>query len=96
MKSAQEIIIRPLITERAAILMERDNKVLFEVAVTANKNDVKRAVEEIFDVTVEAVRTMNVKGKVKTMGRFSGRRATWKKAIVTLSEGDSLDFFEGA
>ncbi|MFC1529961.1 50S ribosomal protein L23 [Gemmatimonadota bacterium] len=96
MKSAQEIIIRPLITERAAILMERDNKVLFEVAVTANKNDVKRAVEEIFDVTVTAVRTMNVKGKLKTMGRFSGRRATWKKAIVTLSEGDSLDFFEGA
>lgn len=96
MKSAQEIIIRPLITERAAILMERENKVLFEVAVTANKNDVKRAVEEIFDVTVTAVRTMNVKGKLKTMGRFSGRRAMWKKAIVTLSEGDSLDFFEGA
>ncbi len=96
MKSAQEIIIRPLITERAAILMERDNKVLFEVAVTANKNDIKRAVEEIFEVTVTAVRTMNVKGKVKTMGRFSGRRAMWKKAIVTLSEGDSLDFFEGA
>ena len=96
MKSAQEIIIRPLITERAAILMERENKVLFEVAVTANKNDIKRAVEEVFDVTVMAVRTMNVKGKVKTMGRFSGRRAMWKKAIVTLSEGDSLDFFEGA
>lgn len=96
MKFAQEIIIRPLITERAAILMERENKVLFEVAVTANKNDVKRAVEEIFDVTVTAVRTMNVKGKLKTMGRFSGRRAMWKKAIVTLSEGDSLDFFEGA
>ena len=96
MKSAQEIIIRPLITERAAALMERENKVLFEVAVTANKNDIKRAVEEVFDVTVTGVRTMNVKGKLKTMGRFSGRRATWKKAIVTLSEGDSLDFFEGA
>jgi large subunit ribosomal protein L23 len=96
MKSAQEIIIRPLITERAANLMERENKVLFEVAVTANKNDIKRAVEEVFDVTVTDVRTMNVKGKLKTMGRYSGRRATWKKAIVTLSEGDSLDFFEGA
>ena len=96
MKSAQEIIIRPLITERAAIMMEQDNKVVFEVAVDANKNDIRRAVEELFDVTVTAVRTMNVKGKLKTMGRFSGRRASWKKAIVTLSEGDSLDFFEGA
>ncbi|MFC1595578.1 50S ribosomal protein L23 [Gemmatimonadota bacterium] len=96
MKSAQDIIIRPLITERAAIIMERENKVVFEVAVHANKNDVKRAVEELFDVTVTAVRTMNVKGKMKTMGKFSGRRPLWKKAIVTLSEGDSLDFFEGA
>ena len=96
MKSAQEIIIRPLITERAAVLMQRENKVLFEVAVTANKNDIKRAVEELFDVTVTSVRTMNVKGKLKTMGRYSGRTAMWKKAIVTLGEGDSLDFFEGA
>ena len=71
-------------------------KVVFEVAVHANKNDVKRAVEELFEVTVTAVRTMNVKGKMKTMGRFAGRRASWKKAIITLSEGDSLDFFEGA
>ena len=96
MKSAQDIIIRPLITERAANMMERENKIVFEVAVHANKNDVKRALEELFDVTVTAVRTMNVKGKMKTMGRYSGRRASWKKAIVTLSEGDSLDFFEGA
>lgn len=96
MKPAQEIIVRPLITERAAIMQETQNKVAFEVAVDANKNDIKRAVEELFDVTVLAVRTMNVKGKMKTMGRFAGRRASWKKAIVTLSEGDSLDFFEGA
>ncbi len=96
MKPAQEIIVRPLITERAAIMKETQNKVVFEVAVDANKNDIKRAVEEIFEVTVLAVRTMNVKGKMKTMGRFAGNRANWKKAIVTLSEGDTLDFFEGA
>ncbi len=96
MKSAQEIIIRPLITERAAILTEEENKVVFEVAVDANKNDIRRAVEELFDVTVVAIRTMNVKGKLKRMGRFEGRRPSWKKAIVTLSKDDSLDFFEGA
>ncbi len=96
MKSTQQIIIRPLITERAAILTEEENKVVFEVAVGANKNDIRRAVEELFDVTVIAVRTMNVKGKLKRMGRFEGRRAAWKKAIVTLAEGDTLDFFEGA
>ena len=96
MKSAQEIIIRPLITERAAILTEEENKVVFEVATDANKNDIRRAVEELFDVTVVAVRTMNVKGKLKRMGRFEGRRPKWKKAIVTLSAGDTLDFFEGA
>ncbi|MFC1500481.1 50S ribosomal protein L23 [Candidatus Zixiibacteriota bacterium] len=96
MKSAQDIIIRPLITERAANMMEKENKVVFEVAVHANKNDIKRAVEELFEVTVMAVRTMNVKGKIKTMGKHSGRRSSWKKAIITLGEGDSLDFFEGA
>lgn len=96
MKPAHEIIVRPMITERAAIMKETQNKVVFEVAVDANKNDIKRAVEELFEVTVLAVRTMNVRGKIKTMGRFAGRRASWKKAIVTLSEGDTLDFFEGA
>jgi large subunit ribosomal protein L23 len=96
MKRAQEIIIRPLITERAAILTETENKVVFQVATSANKNEIKDAVEEIFDVTVTNVRTMNVKGKLKRMGRNEGRRASWKKAIVTLAPGDSLDFFEGA
>jgi len=96
MKTAQDIIIRPLITERAAALQEKSNKVVFQVAVDANKNEIKDAVESLFDVTVVAVRTMNVKGKLKRMGRFEGRRAAWKKAIVTLSKGDTLDFFEGA
>jgi len=96
MKRAQEVIIRPLITERAAILTENENKVVFQVATSANKHEIKDAVEEIFDVTVTSVRTMVVKGKLKRMGRNEGRRASWKKAIVTLAPGDSLDFFEGA
>ncbi len=96
MKTVHDIIIRPLITERAAIMKEAENKVVFQVAVDANKNEIKEAVESIFGVTVLAVRTMNVKGKLKRMGRFEGRRAAWKKAIVTLSEEDTLDFFEGA
>ena len=104
MKTTQDIIIRPLITERAAVMKEAHNKVVFQVAVDANKNEIKKAVEyfqkayeiDPFGVTVLAIRTMNVKGKPKRMGRFEGRRAAWKKAIVTLSEEDTLDFFEGA
>jgi len=96
MKRAQEIIIRPLITERAAVLTEQENKIVFQVAVDANKKEIKEAVESLFEVTVKAVRTMTVKGKMKRMGRFEGRRPTWKKAIVTLAEGEVLDFFEGA
>jgi large subunit ribosomal protein L23 len=96
MKLPQEILIRPIITERAAILTETQNKVVFEVAVNANKNEIKQAVESLFEVEVTAVRTMNVKGKLKRMGRNEGRRAAWKKAIVTLAEGHTLDFFEGA
>ena len=96
MKRPQEIIIRPLITERAAMLTEKENKIVFQVATSANKKEIRDAVEELFEVTVTNVRTMNVKGKMKRMGRFEGRRASWKKAIVTLAPGDSLDFFEGA
>ena len=96
MKRPQDVIIRPLITERAAIAQEEENKVFFQVATDANKLEIKDAVESLFGVTVTSVRTMNVKGKLKRMGLHSGRRPSWKKAIVTLGEGDSLDFFEGA
>ena len=96
MKTAQDIIILPIITERAATMKEQHNKVVFQVAVDANKNEIRDAIESLFGVRVKAVRTMNIKGKLKRMGRFEGRRASWKKAIVTLSEGDTLDFFEGA
>ncbi|MFO7769619.1 MAG: 50S ribosomal protein L23 [bacterium] len=96
MKRPQDVIIRPLITERAAIAQEEENKIFFQVAPDANKLEIKDAVESLFGVTVTSVRTMNVKGKLKRVGLRSGRRPSWKKAIVTLGEGDSLDFFEGA
>jgi len=96
MKRPQDVIIRPLITERAAIAQEEENKVFFQVATDANKLEIKDAVESLFGVTVTSVRTMNVKGKLKRVGLQTGYRPSWKKAIVTLGEGDSLDFFEGA
>ena len=68
---------------------------MFQVDRRANKIEIKRAVEEIFDVTVENVRTSSVHGKVKQLGRFRGRRPDWKKAVVTLMEGDTIEFFEG-
>jgi large subunit ribosomal protein L23 len=95
MKSHYEVIIGPLLTEKGTILKETNNQVLFKVARDANKIEIKRAVEEIFKVKVESVRTMNCKGKKKRMGRYEGRRPAWKKAIVTLKEGEKLDFIEG-
>ena len=95
MKNPRDIIIRPIITERS---MDDSalNKYTFEVAKTANKIEIKEAVEEIFDVKVEKVATMNMNGKLKRMGRFEGRRKNWKKAIVKLTEDSkAIEFFEG-
>jgi large subunit ribosomal protein L23 len=72
------------------------NEVAFKVARNANKIEIRRAVEELFDVSVRTVRTISVTGKVKRLGRFEGKRASWKKAIVTLREGDTIEFFEHA
>ena len=94
--NVHDIIIRPIITEKNTLLMEQ-NKYSFEVAVTANKPMIKQAVETLFDVKVVAVNTMNVKGKTKTrrtrQGFSSGRAANWKKAVITLAEGESIDIF---
>ncbi len=89
------IIIRPLITERASILTETQNKVVFEVAVTANKNEIKQAVEGLFGVKVTKVNTLNMRGKVKRFRGRLGKRADYKKAIVTLAEGQSIDVSAG-
>ena len=91
----REIIIRPLVTEKMSYLQEDENKVAFVVDKMANKIEIRKAVEDKFDVKVKKVATVNMKGKVKRMGRFEGRRSNWKKAIVTLREGFNIDFFEG-
>ena len=95
MKNPRDIIIRPLITEKSMDDSEF-NRYTFEVAKNANKIEIKNAVEEIFDVKVEKVATMNMNGKMKRMGRFEGRRKNWKKAIVKLTaDSKAIEFFEG-
>ena len=94
MKNLREVIRRPLITERATQLQEANGKYSFEVDRRANKIDVKRAVEAMFDVQVIKINTTSVRGKVKRLGRYVGRRSNWKKAIVTLASGQSIDIFE--
>ena len=84
-----------MITERASDLQEKQGKYIFEVLSSANKIDIRRAVESMFDVDVIKVNTSNMHGKLKRLGRFQGRRSNWKKAVVTLAQGHNIDFFEG-
>ncbi len=95
--NANEIIRRPLVTEKSTIQREAGaNVIAFEVAPDANKIEVKRAVEELFKVKVQEVRLANVRGKVKRMGRWSGKRRDWRKAYVRLKAGEKApDFIEG-
>ncbi len=96
MKSIHDIILRPLIlTEKGETMREEQNKLFFEVALKANKIEVKRAVEKLFNVRVSEVNTMVVRGKSGRVGRKMTKRPNWKKAIVTLHEGDTIEFFEG-
>ncbi|GBE14343.1 MAG TPA: 50S ribosomal protein L23 [Proteobacteria bacterium] len=95
MKLYTKIILRPLLTEKNTAMKEKENRVVFEVARDANKLEIKGAVEEAFKVSVEAVNILNVKGKVKRLGRNMGKRRSWKKAVVTLKEGSVIEFFEG-
>jgi large subunit ribosomal protein L23 len=96
MKEAQEIIRRPLITEKSTRQKEEGRQYVFEVHRDANKIEIQSAVEQLFKVKVLQVRTSNILGKVKRLGRRYGKRPDWKKAIITLKEGDRIDFFEGA
>ena len=92
---AQDIIIKPLVTEKSTFLME-EKKFSFQVAKGANKVQIKKAVEELFGVRVKAVNTINVTGKLKRMGAHQGYRSDWKKAVVTLTEDSkSIEIFEG-
>ena len=95
MKIAQDIIVRPVITEESMAEVS-EKKYTFEVAKSATKIDIARAVEQLFDVKVAKVNTMNVKGHKRTYGRFTGYKADWKKAIVTLTEDSkTIEFFDG-
>jgi len=94
MKSEHNVIVRALITEKGSILREKDNQYVFQVDTGANKIEIKKAIEKIFSVHVSSVRTMMVAGKEKRLGRFSGHRPDWKKAIVSLREGETIELFE--
>lgn len=100
MAFAHDILKRPIISERSMeVTLDKDGnevkKYTFEVPLTANKIEIKKAVEEVFGVKVDKVTTMRVLGKVKRMGRYEGRRATWKKAIVKLTaDSKTIEFFE--
>ncbi len=91
---ARDILIRPIITEKSTDMMS-EGKYTFRVPLKANKHQIRDAVEEIFKVKVEAVNTMRMEGKKKRMGRYEGKRSDWKKAIVTLKEGETIELFEG-
>ena len=92
MKDARSIIIRPIITEHSYDMIEM-NKYTFEVAPDANKIEIAKAVEEIFGVTVKKVNTMNVKPKKKRVRYIAGYTRTWKKAMVTIAEGETIEIF---
>ena len=92
---AYDLIRRPLNTEKTNIQQEEANQVTFEVDRRANRVEIAQAVEKVFKTRVAAVRTMQVKGKKKRMGRHIGKRRDWKKAVVTLMPGERIDFFDG-
>lgn len=94
MRAPHQIIHGPVVTEKGTALKEQ-NKYCFEVDRRANKVEVKRAVEALFNVKVAAVHTVAMRGRIKRLGRFAGRTSDWKKAVVTLKEGHSIEFFEG-
>lgn len=88
------IIKRPLVTEKSTIARDEANKYVFEVDRRANKIEIEKAVEKLFKVKVVKVRTSNVMGKEKRVGRFLGRKSDWKKAVVTLAPGQTIDVLE--
>jgi large subunit ribosomal protein L23 len=90
-----QVILAPVISEKSTRVAEKANTAVFKVARSAEKPEIKQAVEQLFNVKVEGVRTLNVKGKNKRFGRFEGRRPDWKKAYVTLAEGQEIDFLAG-
>jgi large subunit ribosomal protein L23 len=96
MSDPREILLKPIMTEKSMRQKEELNTVTFRVRPDANKVEIRSAVESVFNVKVSAVRTASFEGKLKRMGRHQGRRANWKKAIVTLAPGHKIELVEGA
>ena len=94
MRTARDIIIRPMLTEKTMTGLD-GNKYTFMVDVRATKDEIKKAVEEVFKVKVKKVNTLKMPGKTRRMGRFEGKTPEWKKAVVTLEEGHTIPTFEG-
>ncbi|HHT72870.1 MAG TPA: 50S ribosomal protein L23 [Firmicutes bacterium] len=92
---ARDIVIRPIITEKSTDIMATQNKYTFQVDLRANKTQIKEAVEELFKVKVRKVNTSRVRGKMRRMGMTQGRKPDWKKAVVTLEPGHTIEVFEG-
>lgn len=90
-----DIIKRPLDTEKLDRIRDRENKFAFEIDIKANKTEVKQAIEQLFKVKVVDVKTAIVRGKFRRIGKSEGQKSNWKKAIVTLKEGDAISLFEG-
>lgn len=90
---ARDILIRPIVTEKSTALMEQ-GKYTFRVPLAATKIQIRQAVEQIFKVKVQVVNTMRYEGKMKRLGRTQGRRSDWKKAVVTLKPGETIELFE--
>ena len=94
MQTIYDVIKRPIISEKSTALAEVGNRYAFEVATQANKQEIRDAVQRLFNVKVRNVHTLVMHGKVKRVGRFETKKSNWKKAIVTLAEGQKIDFFQ--
>ncbi|MBU0552705.1 50S ribosomal protein L23 [Myxococcota bacterium] len=92
-KDIHSILRRPMVTEKTTLQKEDNNQVVFMVRRDANKIEIRAAVETLLSVRVEEVNTLNVRGKSRRVGRYSGKRSNWKKAIVTLAAGEEVEFF---
>jgi len=91
-----KILLSPVVSEKSSVIADANRQFTFRVAVDANKREIAKAVEKLFDVEVDAVRTVKMKGKKKRFGAIQGRRSDWKKAYVRLKPGNDIDFAAGA
>ena len=94
MRPASDLIYQAIISEKGTLLRDEQNCYVFKVHPSANKIEIRKAIEKAFSVKVLDVKTINMKGKTKRLGRYQGRRSDWKKAIVKLKQGDSIEIFE--